>query len=108
MPRTTALLALALIVLGVVSRAVTGSTSVTVWIPSALGALMLVAGLLWRRGHPRFGRAAIHALAFVGFVGSFVKLGTGGFALDTPAGQAQALTILLCGGVLVTLRRSRP
>lgn len=71
---------IALIVLGVVAYVVSGTSSLTAFIPSLVGLLLLVCGLL--AGREPLRRHAMHASAIVallGFLGSLmnaVRIGT--------------------------------
>ena len=49
MPTITVITGLLLIVIGVVSRVLSDTTSLTIYIPSALGVVFVVLGLLARR-----------------------------------------------------------
>jgi|GEM_PF-5249274 len=103
MPRIVTLLALGLVGVGVVFPLATGTTSVTAWIPAMLGGAVLLL-MLWGRAPAR---TLIMLVALAGLGASIWRLVKGGFDLGTAPQQAQALTALLCLGLLVALLRRR-
>ena len=103
MPRVVSLLALALIVVGTIYPLTTGTTSPTAWIPAMLGGAVLLL-VLWGRAPAR---ALVILVALAGLGASIWRLVKGGFDLGAAPQQAQALTALLCLGLLVALLRRR-
>ncbi len=101
MPRVVSFLALALIAVGAIYPLTTGTTSVTAWIPAMLGAAVLLL-VLWGRAPAR---ALIVLLALAGLGASIWRLVKGGFDLSAGSQQAQALTTLLCLGLLAAVLR---
>jgi hypothetical protein len=109
MPTITVVIAVLLIILGVASRLLSDSGSLTVLIPAALGGLLLIAGLIAFRPAARM--HAMHAaamLALAGIVGGVGALPhlpallSGGTVAHPLAVAARSLTLLLCA-VLLTL-----
>lgn len=103
MPAITIVLAVLLIVLGVASRLLSASPSVTVLIPAFLGAGFLLAGLLalkpGARKHAMHAAALIALLAIAGSAGALAQLPAllGGEEVQRPlAVAARSLTFLLC------------
>ncbi len=113
MPLITIVLAVLLIVLGVVSRGLSDSPSLTMLIPAALGGLFLIAGLLALRSglrkHAMHGAAMLALLGIAGSVGGLVTLPTllaGGEVVRPLAVIARSLTCVLCAGFLILAIRS--
>lgn len=95
------LLALGLVAVGVAYPLVTGTQSVTAWIPAMLGGALLLLGL-WQH---RAARVVSMLVALVGIVAPVMRLAKGSLDLAQPAQQALLLTAVLCTLVLLTLAR---
>jgi hypothetical protein len=114
MPQLTLVLAVLLIVLGLVCRAVSDSPSVTVLVPAIIGGLFLIAGLIalkpGARKHAMHGAALLAVLAILGSVGGLIKLPaliTGSAEVKLPlAVIARSITFVLCAAFLVLAVRS--
>ncbi len=113
MPTITIILGVLLIILGVVSRVLSDSPSVTVLIPAFLGAAFLIAGLVALRDGAR--KHAMHAaavLALLGIIGGATALLqlpallSGGEVVRPLAVGARSLTAVLCAVFLVLAIRS--
>ena len=96
----TIFLGAALIVLGVIVSIASDSASATSFIPSFIGIVFVIIGLVARvrpdlNHHLMHGAAALALLAIVGSLGSAIGRGAEGWALF-----AQIATIVLCGGYL--------
>ncbi len=103
MPIVTIVLAVLLIALGLVSRALSDSQSVTVLVPAFIGGLFLVAGLValkaGARKHAMHAAALLAVLAIAGSVGALPQLPTllsGGEVQRPLAVIARSVTFLLC------------
>lgn len=95
MTTVTQIVGAVLVVLGVVAYVATGFASITALIPSALGLVMLILGLVARRASAH--QHAIHAalvVALLGALGSLQPLG--GLADAEPAAITSLLTVLVC------------
>ncbi|MGI9596530.1 MAG: hypothetical protein ACR2QK_10235 [Acidimicrobiales bacterium] len=95
-----------LLVVGGVVTVVSGSESITSLIPSFIGAILVVLGLLAQRRpasshHLMHGAAAVSLLAVLGSLGSLIGRGSGGWALFS-----QLVTIVVCGALLVAAVQS--
>lgn len=113
MPTFTIIIGLLLIVLGVASRMLSDSPSITVLIPAFLGLAFLIAGLVALRDGAR--KHAMHAaamLALLGIIGGapallhLPALLSGGEVVRPLAVGARSLTVLLCAVFLVVAIRS--
>jgi uncharacterized membrane protein HdeD (DUF308 family) len=113
MPTITIILGVLLIILGVVSRVLSDSPSITVLIPAFLGAAFLIAGLVALRDGAR--KHAMHAaamLAVLGILGGAAALLqlpallSGGEVARPLAVGARSLTTVLCTVFLVLAIRS--
>jgi hypothetical protein len=104
MPGLVTILALGLVAVGVGYPLLTGTTSVTAWIPAMLGGAILAARFL---GGGRTAQVATVVVAAVGLVACAIRLAKGGFDLAAPAQQAQALTAVLCVAILAVVLAPR-
>lgn len=113
MPTITLILGVLLIVLGVASRMLSESPSITVLIPAFLGLAFVVAGLVSLREGAR--KHAMHAaamLALLGIIGGAAALPqlpallSGGEVARPLAVGARSLTVLLCAVFLGLAIRS--
>lgn len=100
MAAKTISLGLTLIVVGIVITLLSDSGSVTSLIPSFIGAVFLVLGLVANfkpdlSHHMMHGAAALSLVAILGSLGSLIGRGSGGWAL-----VAQLITVVLCAGFL--------
>lgn len=100
MPQRSIIVGVILVALGIVATFASSSESFTSLIPSILGALFIVLGLVARAKpdlshHMMHGVAGISALAILGSLGSLVGRGSTGWALF-----AQVATVVLCGALL--------
>jgi hypothetical protein len=102
MTKTTIILGIVLIVMGVASWLLTGMTSVTALIPAFFGVIFLLLGLIAKRESRR--KLSMHisiGIALLGFLGSFtgiikvVTLLTGGEVVRPVASSMQALMALI-------------
>lgn len=113
MPTITVCIGVALIILGLAARILSDSPSITVMIPSFLGAALLLCGILafrstWRR-HAMHAGAALALLGVVGSAGALPQLPAllGGDEVQRPlAVAARSLTFALCTTLLVLAIRS--
>jgi len=121
MPIVTIIIAGLLITLGITTRVLSASPSITVWIPAFLGGLLLIAGLLALKAEAR--KHAMHAaamLALLGIAGSVSALVhlpalLSGDEVQRPfAVAARSLTFVLCAVLLglavrsfIAVRRAR-
>jgi hypothetical protein len=113
MPLVTCVIAVLLIALGVTSRLLSASPSLTVLIPAALGGLLLIAGLIafkaGARMHAMHAAAMLALLGIGGSVGALVHLPAllGGGTVERPMAVAsRSLTFLLCAILLALAVRS--
>ena len=113
MPLITIVMAVLLITLGLVSRALSDSPSVTVFIPAFLGAGLLVAGLValkaGARKHAMHAAALLALFGIVGGAGALVHLPallSGGEVQRPLAVASRSLTVLLCAVLLSLAVRS--
>lgn len=113
MPIVTIILAVLLIALGLVSRALSDSPSITVLVPAFIGGLFLVAGLValkaGARRHAMHAAALLAVLAIAGSAGALPQLPTllsGGEVQRPLAVVARSVTFLLCAGFLGLAVRS--
>ncbi len=113
MPIVTIVIAVLLIALGLVSRALSDSPSVTVLIPAFLGGALLLAGLVAFKARAR--KHAMHAAAMLALVGIFGGAGalvhlpallSGGEVQRPLAVASRSLTVLLCAVLLGLAVRS--
>ncbi len=89
-----------LMVLGGLVTVLSSSESVTSLIPTFIGVVLLVLGLVARMKpdlshHMMHGAAAVALLAILGSLGSLIGRGSSGWALFS-----QLVTVILCGGLL--------
>jgi hypothetical protein len=99
---------LALVVVSVAYAILSGTKSVTVWIPALLGILIALLGWLEARGGP-FAVGGMRIVAVAGLAGCVFQLWKGGFNLvNSHAQQAQAVTAALCALLLVRSLASGP
>ncbi len=103
MPKTTVVLSISLILLGLGAYLGTGLTSVTALIPAFFGLPLLILGLLARKDHLRkhtmHGAAGLALIGFLGTVSGLFKVFVllGGGAVERPSAVVvQALMALLC------------
>lgn len=101
MAAKTISLGLTLIVVGIVITLLSDSGSVTSLIPSFIGAVFFVLGMIANfksdlSHHMMHGAAALALLAILGSLGSAIGRGSTGWAL-----VAQIITVVLCAGFLV-------
>lgn len=103
MLRFSILIGLALVAVSVVFAVLTGTTSVTAWIPAMLGAVIML--LAWWATTGAYGIAigGIRLVALAGLAVTVWRLWKGGFDLASHVQQAQAITAALC---LILLWRS--
>lgn len=103
MAKTSIIIGILLIILGVGSYLITGGQSVTAFIPAFFGILILLAGLVAR--NERWRKHAMHAallIAVLGLIGSFsgipktITLISGGDVSRPAAVIAQAVMALIC------------
>jgi hypothetical protein len=113
MPTVTIVIAALLIALGLVSRALSDSPSVTVLIPAFLGAALLLAGLVafkaGARKHAMHVAAMLALFGIVGGAGALVHLPallSGGEVQRPLAVASRSLTVLLCAVLLSLAVRS--
>ena len=113
MPTITIVIAALLIALGLVSRALSDSPSVTVLIPAFLGAALLLAGLVAfkaeARKHAMHAAALLAVLAIAGSVGALPQLPSllsGGEVQRPLAVVARSVTFVLCAVFIVLAVRS--
>jgi hypothetical protein len=99
MPRIVPILALALIAVGIGYPLLTGTQSVTAWIPAMLGGALLLLGL-WK--HPA-SRVVSILVALAGAVACVMRLSKAPFDLSIPAQQSLCITAILCGAALGAL-----
>jgi hypothetical protein len=104
MPRVVPILALALVAVGVAFPLMTGTQSMTAWIPAMLGGALLLLGL-WK--HPT-ARVVSMLVALAGVAASVWRLSKGTIDMTQPSHQSLAITSILCGAVLgaLLMRRS--
>lgn len=103
MPGLVTILALGLVAVGVGYPLLTGTSSITAWIPAMLGAAILAVRLAAGAGGGRGVQTATAVVAGVGLVACAIRLVKGGFDLSSSAQQAQALTAALCLAILVVV-----
>ena len=101
MAMKTISLGITLIAIGIVISLLSDSGSVTSLIPSFIGAVFLVLGLIANakpdlNHHMMHGAAGLALLAILGSLGSAIGRSSGGWAL-----LAQVITVVLCAGFLV-------
>ena len=113
MPTITVITGLLLIVIGVVSRVLSDTTSLTIYIPSALGVVFVVLGLLARR--PTWRKHVMHVAAGVALLALFGSFRGLLLLPNLLAGQevgnplaviARSLTALICAGFVGLAVRS--
>lgn len=100
MAKNTMIVGAILLVVGGVVTVLSDSGSITSLIPSFIGAVLVVLGLLAQmkpdlNHHMMHGAAAVALLAILGSLGSLIGRGAGGWALFS-----QIVTIALCGALL--------
>jgi len=108
MPAITIVLALLLIALGVTSRMLSDSPSITVLVPAFIGGAFLLAGLIalkdGARKHAMHAAALLAVLAIAGSAGGLIQLPallSGGEVQRPLAVVARSITFALCAGFLV-------
>lgn len=113
MPIVTCVIAVLLLALGVVSRLLSDSPSLTVLIPAFLGGLLLIAGLIaFKAGARRHAMHAAALLALGGLAGGAAALVhlpallSGGTVERPMAVASRSLTFLLCAVLLALAVRS--
>ncbi len=113
MPIITVITGLLLIIVGIVSRLLSDTTSLTIHIPTAIGVVFVGLGLLarrptWRK-HVMHAAAAVALLAVIGSMPGLVRLP--GLLAGQDVGHplaviARSLTALICAGFVGLAVRS--
>lgn len=101
MARNAVIVGLVLVALGVIATVASGSESVTSLIPTFIGAVFVLLGVVGLlkpdlNHHVMHGAAALALLAILGSLGSLIGRGAGGWAL-----ASQLITIVVAAGFLV-------
>jgi hypothetical protein len=99
MPRTTRIVGLLLIVLGVASYTITGRTSITAMIPAFFGAALVICALIARKEPAR--KHAMHAAVAIALIGALAALGRGVPAALAGGASRPAVISQLAMGVLM-------
>ncbi|MGH1488865.1 MAG: hypothetical protein ACRBK7_05630 [Acidimicrobiales bacterium] len=100
MPKKAMIVGAILVILGGVVSVLSDSNSVTSFIPSFIGAILIVLAVVAQMKpdlshHMMHGVAAISLLAILGSLGSLIGRGSTGWALFS-----QLVTIVACGGLM--------
>lgn len=106
MPRLEILVGLALVLVSIVYRFITGSTSFTLWIPAVIGVLLAALGWWAGQGGGNAATWGVRLVAAAGAIACIVRLVKGGFDLSAYAQQSQAITAVLCLYVVVRSLKS--